>query len=45
MRREWSFHRPAGGKKRMLLVIFGGIGLFVLGFFAARPLCMLFGIL
>lgn len=45
MKREWSFHRSGGGKKRTVLLIVGGILLFVLGFFLARPLCLLFGLI
>lgn len=45
MKREWSFHRSNRGRKRVLFLVVGGVILFILGFFAARPLCSLFGIL
>ncbi|MBQ4324074.1 MAG: hypothetical protein IJC19_09045 [Clostridia bacterium] len=45
MKREWSFHRPASSKRRIVLLILGGIALFVLGFFTARPVFMLLGLL
>ena len=44
MKREWSYHRSSGRKKRILLLILAGVALFVLGFFAARPIMLLFGL-
>ncbi len=44
MRREWSFHRGNGRKKHVFWLVLLGIGLFVLGFFAARPICLLLGL-
>ncbi len=45
MRREWSFHRPRRSGKQVVWLVLAGIVLFVLGFFAARPLMMLFGLI
>lgn len=44
MRREWSFHRPQGKKKTVWLILLA-VALFVLGFFAARPIFSLFGLI
>lgn len=44
MKREWSFHRSEQRKRRKFWLIFLGIILFVLGFFAARPLFLLLGL-
>lgn len=44
MSREWSFHRSSGRKKRTLWLVLIGIGLFVLGFFAARPIMLILGL-
>ena len=44
MRNGWSFHRSPERKKRTLWLILLGIGLFILGFFAARPILLLLGL-
>lgn len=44
MKREWSFHRSAGQKKRRVFLVVAAILLFILGFFAARPICLLLGL-
>ncbi len=44
MRREWSFHRSTRQKKRIPWLILLGVVLFILGFFAARPICLLLGL-
>lgn len=44
MRNSWSFHRYPERKKRTWLWILLGIGLFILGFFAARPILLLLGL-
>ncbi|MBO5248469.1 MAG: hypothetical protein J6B54_04130 [Clostridia bacterium] len=44
MRREWTFHRSKGRNKRILWLILIGAALFVLGFFSARPILLLFGL-
>jgi len=43
MRREWSFHRSNGRKRRRVLLILAGVLLFILGFFSAYPICHLLG--
>jgi len=45
MKREWSFHRSGQRKRRVLLMTVLGILLFILGFFAARPICLLLGLI
>ncbi len=44
MKREWSFHRSSNNKKRVIFLVLAGLALFVLGFFAARPILLLFGL-
>lgn len=44
MRNRWSFHQSTRRNKRTLWLILAGIGLFVLGFFAARPILLLLGL-
>lgn len=38
MRREWSFHRSPRKRGKTALLILLGILLFIIGFFAARPI-------
>lgn len=44
MRREWSFHRSSRRRGKLFFLILAGILLFVLGFFAARPILTLLGL-
>lgn len=45
MRKEWSFHRSGGVKKHLGWLILGGVLLFILGFFSARPILTLLGLI
>ncbi|MBO5214268.1 MAG: hypothetical protein J6B86_05815 [Clostridia bacterium] len=45
MRNQWSFRRSPERKKRTLWLILLGIALFILGFFSARPLLLLLGLI
>lgn len=44
MSRQWSFHRSSGRKKTTVWLVLAGIGLFILGFFAARPILLILGL-